>query len=55
MKILSKPRRSASFLTGREPGTTIAVNVGEICFPLTNLAANSRSLRRALVQEPMKT
>ncbi|MGX1050541.1 hypothetical protein AB7M74_001476 [Bradyrhizobium japonicum] len=55
MKILSSPSAIASRLTVSDPGTTQARTPGATLRPRATSAAARRSLRRLLVQEPMKT
>src|SRR5277367_5778642 len=55
VNILSSPSATASRLTFSEPGTTQARTPGATLRPRATSAAARRSLKRLLVQEPMKT
>src|ERR1700712_974886 len=55
IKTLSSPSATASRLTVSEPGTTQARTPDATLRPRATSAAARRSLKRLLVQEPMKT
>src|SRR5205085_5396473 len=54
-KMLCRPSCSAACLTACDPGTTMARTLELTLYPLATRAAERKSSRRELVQEPMNT